>query len=94
VTAKINSPVVVSCSLGLGIFAVVLAYLFYFEGISSGIDLSKVGVLSMVELIFAVILSVVFVNETLTLIKGVGLALILIAIYLINKKVNRVPSIH
>ncbi|MCD4713225.1 MAG: DMT family transporter [Clostridiales bacterium] len=91
---KINSPVVVSCSLGLGIFAVVLAYLFYFEGISSGIDLSKVGVLSMIELIFAVTLSVVFVNEKLTLIKVFGLSLILVAIYLINKKVNRAPSIH
>lgn len=91
---KINSPVVVSCSLGLGIFAVVLAYLFYFEGISSGIDLSKVGVLSMIELIFAVTLSVVFVNEKLTLIKVFGLSLILVAIYLINKKVNRAPPIH
>lgn len=91
---KINSPVVVSCSLGLGIFAVVLAYLFYFEGISSGIDLSKVGVLSMIELIFAVTLSVVFVNEKLTLVKVFGLSLILVAIYLINKKVNRAPSIH
>lgn len=91
---KVNSHVVILCSLGLGIFAVVLAYLFYFEGISSGIDLSKVGVLSMIELIFAVTLSVIFVNETLTTVKVLGLSLILVAIYLINKKVNRVSSIH
>lgn len=84
--SKISAPITLFNSLGLGLFAVVIPYILYFEGISMGLDLSKVGVISMIELIFVVILSIIFVGESLTFVKAIGLFLILIAIYLINKK--------
>ena len=81
-----RSTKVILSILGLGIFSATVAYIFYFEGISTGLDLSKVGVMSMVELIFAIIFAVLFVSETLNAVKIFGIGLILLAIYLINKK--------
>jgi len=86
IALKIHGTKVVLSILGLGIFSSTVAYIFYFEGISTGLDLSKVGVMSMVELIFAIVFAVLFVSETLNAIKIFGIGLILLAIYLINKK--------
>ncbi len=86
IAMKVHGTKVIASILGLGIFSATVAYIFYFEGISTGLDLSKVGVMSMIELIFAIIFAVLFVNETLTPIKVLGIGLILLSIYLINKK--------
>lgn len=86
IATKIHGTKVILSILGLGIFSATVAYIFYFEGISTGLDLSKVGVMSMVELIFAIIFAVLFVSETLNAVKIFGIGLILLAIYLINKK--------
>jgi len=83
---KVHGTKVVLSILGLGIFSATIAYIFYFEGIATGLDLSKVGVMSMVELIFAILFAVLFINETLNPIKIFGIGLILLSIYLINKK--------
>ncbi len=83
---KVHGTKVILSILGLGIFSATVAYIFYFEGISTGLDLSKVGVMSMVELIFAIIFAVLFVSETLNPIKILGIGLIVLSIYLINKK--------
>ncbi len=85
IAMKVHGTKVILSILGLGVFSATLAYIFYFEGISTGLDLSKVGVMSMVELIFAIIFAVLFVNETLNPIKVLGIGLILLSIYLINK---------
>lgn len=71
--------------MALGLVPASLAYLFYFKGIATGLDLSKVGVVSLVELIFAILLSVALLGEELTLVKILGLGLISFSIYLINR---------
>jgi drug/metabolite transporter (DMT)-like permease len=86
ITLKMLGAKVILSTLGLGIFSATVAYIFYFEGIATGIDLSKVGVMSMIELIFAIVFAVLFVGETLNPVKIFGIGLILFAIYLINKK--------
>lgn len=71
--------------IALGLIPASLAYLFYFKGIATGLDLSKVGVISLVELIFAILLSVAILGEELTPVKILGLGLISYSIYLINR---------
>lgn len=71
--------------IALGLIPASLAYLFYFKGIATGLDLSKVGVISLVELIFAILLSVAILGEELTPVKIFGLGLISYSIYLINR---------
>jgi len=83
---KLNSPIVVLSTMGLGVFSASIAYLLYFAGINTGIELSKVGVISTIELIFAIIFSVIFAGEMINGIKIFGILLILCAIVLINLK--------
>lgn len=83
---KLNSPIVVLSTMGLGVFSASVAYLLYFAGINTGIELSKVGVISTIELIFAIIFSVIFAGEMINGIKIFGILLILCAIVLINLK--------
>ncbi|HAS73155.1 MAG TPA: hypothetical protein DCS67_03325 [Clostridiales bacterium UBA8960] len=84
ILTKIDTPSIFFTTLGLGIFPASLAYIFYFKGISTGIDLSKVGVMSLIELIFAILLSVALLGEMLTPLKIFGLATIVFSIYLMN----------
>lgn len=88
---KVDSLPIILYILALGIFPASLAYLFYFKGIATGLDLSKVGVMSLIELVFAILLSVAILGEVLTPVKILGLALISFSIYLINRPV---PSKH
>jgi drug/metabolite transporter (DMT)-like permease len=85
IIVKIDNLQVIGAILGLAVFPAVLAYIFYFKGISTGIELSKVGIMSMIELILSILWSVLFLNESLNTIKIIGLFLIFLAIYLINK---------
>jgi len=89
IASKVHGTKVILSILGLGVFSATVAYIFYFEGISTGLDLSKVGVMSMVELIFAIVFAVLFISETLNPIKIFGIGLIVLSIYLINKKVSQ-----
>lgn len=82
---KVDSLSIVFYILALGILPASLAYLFYFKGIATGLDLSKVGVMSLIELIFAILLSVAILGEVLTPVKIFGLVLISFSIYLINR---------
>lgn len=88
VMTKIHIPAVSISMIGLGFIAAALAYILYFEGIATGLELSKVGVVSMIELILAIALSVLLVGESLTFIKIIGIILILVSIYVINKPTN------
>lgn len=86
IVLKINNIDVILAITGLALLPAAAAYIFYFKGISTGIDLSRVGVLSMIELILSIIWSVIFLNEALNSIKVFGIALILFSIFLINKR--------
>lgn len=86
---KIDTPSILFNTLGLGLFPASLAYIFYFKGISTGLDLSKVGVMSLIELIFAVLLSVALLGELLSFVKVFGLGVIILSIYLINRPIAK-----
>lgn len=79
-----QTPVLMS-ALGLALIGSVLPYIFYFKGIHMGIDLSKAGVISVIELITSICLAIVLFGEYLTLVKTLGVALIIIAIIIIQK---------
>lgn len=92
IMSSLHVPTVSISVIGLGFIAAALAYILYFEGIATGIELSKVGVVSMIELILAIALSVVIVGEALTFIKLLGILLILVSIYVINKPKKRISN--
>lgn len=71
-------------SIGLATFSSSIAYVLYFKGISTGIDLSKVGVISVLELIVSIILSVTILKEYISPIKGMGIMIICISIFIIQ----------
>lgn len=85
VMVQMQTPQTLILGLTMGVFPAATAYIFYFKGISSGLELSKVGLISMLELVFAIIWSMVLFSEAITLVKGIGIALILLAIGLINQ---------
>lgn len=89
IVQKINSPTVLLSTMGLGVFSASVAYLLYFAGINTGIELSKVGVISTIELIFAIFFSVIFAGETINSIKIFGILLIISAIILINLRAQK-----
>lgn len=71
--------------VSIGLLSACIPYLFYVHGIATGLDLSKVGILSMVELIFSIGWSLLFLGELLNPVKAFGVALICLSIYLVNK---------
>jgi drug/metabolite transporter (DMT)-like permease len=61
-----------------------IAYVLYFNGISTGIELSKAGVISVLELIVSIILSVTLIGEKLSTVKFIGIITIVISIIIIQ----------
>ncbi len=80
----VASPMMMLVALGLGIVPTVLSYLFYFRGLSKGVELSKVGVISSLEMVISLVLALGFFGETLSAVKIIGVVLILTSIVLIN----------
>lgn len=78
------SPVPLASAFGLGLIGSVLPYIVYFKGIDLGVDLSKAGVISVMELISAIIMAMIIFNERLTGMKGIGVLIVIGAILLIN----------
>lgn len=70
-------------SLGLGIFACMLPYIFYTKGLS-GVPASQASVIATVEPVVAALISVFVFGEVLTLDKLFGMLLILAAIVVLN----------
>lgn len=80
------TPVSLSSALGLACIGSVLPYIIYFKGIDMGVNLSKAGVISVIELITSILLASLFFGEVLTGIKFFGVLLIVISIVLIQYK--------
>jgi drug/metabolite transporter (DMT)-like permease len=78
--------------LGLGIIPAACAYIFYLNGISTGIDLSVAGILASTELIVSVLIGWTILGEDFSIGKSIGvifmIASALIAIK--NPKSNKV----
>jgi len=63
--------------LSLSIISTIFAYLFYIGGLSMGIEASKAGIISTIEVVVAVIVSYLFFNEQLAGWKLLGILLVI-----------------
>lgn len=76
----ISSLEIIGVSLAMGLIPAAFAYFAYFRGIGQKIDLSIVGIISTLELLVSVLIGSVFLNETITVVKLIGLVLIVLSI--------------
>ncbi len=83
---------VLLAALGLGVIPSALSYSLYLSGIAKGVELSQAGVISTLEMVCSVFLAGLFFRESLGPVRLIGIALILIAIVMMNRP--PVPSIE
>lgn len=85
ITAKgglMLSPSIVWGSLGIGLLPAALSYYLYYTGVKIGVPLSQAGVISALEMVSAVVLAAILLGEELSLLKILGLMVILISVIL------------
>lgn len=75
--------------IGLGSIPAAGAYICYIEGISKGIDLSIAGILASGELVGSVIIGWTLLGETFSIVKLLGVALMVLSAIIAVKKVNK-----
>lgn len=68
-----------------------LPYIFYYTGMGKGIEASKAGVVSTIEVAVAVMVSVVFFRETVDLIQLIGILMVFVSIFMLNAKKMHLP---
>ncbi|MCR4654985.1 MAG: DMT family transporter [Lachnospiraceae bacterium] len=71
-----------------GLIATALAYSIYFSGLSKITETSKVPVVASIELVVATIIGVLAFSEDMTVIKIVGILLVLLSILLFSSQSN------
>ena len=64
-------------AFSLSIIATIFAYLFYIGGLSKGIEASKAGIISTIEVVVSVIIAYLFFNEQLGGWKLVGILMVI-----------------
>ena len=69
-----------------GLIATALAYALYFSGLSGIRQTSKVPVVASVELVVATIIGSYAFSEKITVIKGIGILLVLFSILLFSRE--------
>lgn len=74
--------------LGLGIIPAAGAYIFYLNGISTGIDLSIAGILASAELIVSVIIGWTLLGENFSIVKAIGVLFMVVSAIISIKKPN------
>ncbi|MGL5651431.1 MAG: DMT family transporter [Paraclostridium sp.] len=74
--------------LGLGVIPAAGAYIFYLNGISTGIDLSIAGILASAELIVSVIIGWTLLGENFSIVKAIGVLFMVISAIISIKKPN------
>lgn len=72
--------------LGLGIIPAAGAYIFYLNGISTGIDLSIAGILASTELIVSVIIGWTLLGEDFSIVKSIGVIFMIVSAFIAIKK--------
>ena len=72
-----NGPVIWFYTFCLSIIATIFAYLFYIGGLSKGIEASKAGIISTVEVVVSVIISFLFFGEQLIGWKLAGILMVI-----------------
>ena len=71
-------------AFGYGLIPTVGSYLFYMNGISHNVELSRVPVIASVEPIIATIIGLLVFGENITLVNALGLVIVLFSIVLMN----------
>ncbi|MEG0308390.1 MAG: DMT family transporter [Clostridium sp.] len=74
--------------LCLGLLPGASAYICYVSGINTDIELSKVGIISSIELIISVIIGWVILDEPFSIIKLIGLFTMILSIFIVKDNVN------
>jgi drug/metabolite transporter (DMT)-like permease len=74
---------VILLAVALALISTVLPFLLYTKGLH-GMEAGKASILATVEPLVATIVGVALFNETLTAVKVVGMAMIFVAIVLLN----------
>lgn len=60
-----NVPMIWFYVLSLSIISTIFAYIFYIGGLSTGIEASKAGIISTIEVVMSVMVSYLFFHEQL-----------------------------
>lgn len=81
---------VIYYSIALGLIATVLPFLLYTKGLSN-LETSKASIIATLEPIVATIIGIVLYNESLTILKIIGISLVIFAVFTIREKSE---SIH
>jgi drug/metabolite transporter (DMT)-like permease len=66
--------------LGFGLIPATLSYVLYFTGLSHGVEVSKAGIVSSLEIVVSVLISVLIFKEHLLGYKLVGVIIIMLSI--------------
>jgi drug/metabolite transporter (DMT)-like permease len=66
--------------LGFGLIPATLSYVLYFTGLSHGVEVSKAGIISSLEIVVSVLISVLIFKEHLVGYKLVGVIIIMLSI--------------
>lgn len=81
--------------LGISILSTIIAYILFTVGLSY-VESSKAAILSSVELIISVVVSIYVFNEILTLWQGLGFVFVIVSVVLtivsFRKRVNQIHS--
>ncbi|MBU3188147.1 DMT family transporter [Clostridium bowmanii] len=80
---KYSLPIV-ACIVGLGLIPTVLAYILYITGLSYGVEASKAGIISSLEIVVSVIVSFLFFKEVILGVKLLGIIMTLGSIFIIR----------
>lgn len=87
---KYSLPLITSI-LCLGIFPTVVAYTLYITGLSYGVEASKAGIISSMEIIVAVIISYLFFKEMILGVKLLGIMMTLGSIFIVQFDRHMIP---
>lgn len=79
VIMKMSNPSILFNIVALGLMPAALAYIFYMNGISKGVELSVAGVIASVELIFAQLIGWFIIGEVFSIIKLFGLLFMIVS---------------
>ncbi len=77
---------VIFLGLLFGLVATALAYSFYFSGLSKITQTSKVPVVASIELVVATVIGVIAFSEGMTVVKIIGILLVLLSILLFSRR--------
>ncbi len=85
-------PVVWLYLFSLSILVTIFAYLFYVKGLSTGVEASKAGIITTVEVIVAVLMSYIFFQEELQGWKLLGIFLVIGSVIIVQ--LDRIINNH